>query len=154
MGLFEIIGQVLNSPAANSVRNKKEIDNMKIGDYPLKMWEAKERRIGILGNLQGNLTEYNHSIGIYKAYYIGKLVYIGRVIEYNNGGFRKRLTDYIRKSPSGRGTGSSSKMNLYKDEIQIGIIDVVSNEEDVEIVKKLERALIRKYRPEWNVQFK
>ncbi len=29
---------------------------------------------------------------IYKAYHRGKLVYIGRAIELNNRGFRKRLT--------------------------------------------------------------
>lgn len=151
MGIFKFLGKtsqkILTSQMYAQNRNKK------IGGKTLDKWDSCEKKIGILGTLQGELSDYNSCVGIYKAYYKGEVVYIGRAIELNNGGFRKRLTDYIRKSDSARGTNSSSKMNKYKDEIKIGIIIVGNNDEAIQITKQLEKMLIGKYKPEWNVEF-
>lgn len=154
MGIFDLIGNGAKKAIVSQMNSfYSQNRNMLLGGRTADQWDNSESNIGILGTLQGNLTNYNSCVGVYKAYYKGKLVYIGRAIELNNGGFRKRLTDYIRESDSARGTGSSSKMNIYKNEISIGIIVVGNDEESIEITKQLEKMLIGKYRPEWNVKF-
>ena len=154
MGIFDLITRGAKKAAISQMNSfYMQNKNKKIGGKTADQWDSSEKMIGILGDLQGNLTKYNNCVGIYKAYLNGRLVYIGRAIELNNGGFRKRLTDYIRKSDSARGTSSSSKMYMNKDKIQIKIIVVGCNTEAIEITKSLEKMLIGKYRPAWNVEF-
>lgn len=120
----------------------------------IEQWEGQWRNLGILSSLTLNdLSPYNHSVGLYKAVIGGKIYYIGRAIEYNNGGFRKRLRDYVRDSDSARTHKSGGKMNENADMIQISILVVGDTEKDVETTKQLERAFIMKYAPQWNVQF-
>lgn len=154
MGIFDLIGKSVKKAMVSQMNSfYSQNKNKTMGGRTTDQWDSTEINIGILGTLQGSLTRYNRCVGVYKAYYRGKLVYIGRALELTNGGFRKRLTDYIRESDSARGTGSSSKMNMYKNEINIGIIIVGTDEKAIEITTQLEKMLIGKYRPEWNVEF-
>lgn len=121
-------------------------------DTLLKCIKGLEVPLGKLGDLQGNLSKYNKSVGIYKAYLNDELVYIGRAIEADNGGFRKRLTDYIRESASARGTNSSSNMFKYKGQLDIKIIPL-GGKEAVDATKTVEEILIKHYKPKWNVEF-
>ncbi|WP_227394385.1 GIY-YIG nuclease family protein [Jeotgalibacillus aurantiacus] len=124
------------------------------GGYTLKQWESRWRRLGNLRDLSTEqLQKYNKDIGIYKAEVNGKVQYIGRAIEHSNGGFRKRLRDYNRNSDSARTHRSGSLMNENADHAQISILVVGNSSEDVQTVKALEKALILKYAPGWNVQF-
>ena len=155
MGILGILGSVAKGAVSQmSQQQYQQNRNTKLGGKTVDQWDRTERGIGVLGNLQGNLSNLSGYVGIYKAYYNGELVYIGRAVEYANGGFRKRLTDYVRESDSGRGTGSSSKMHEHRNQIRIGVIVVGDDYEAAQITKKLEVMLIGKYRPKWNVQFK
>ena len=117
-------------------------------------WDREWKFIARLSEMElHHLKEYNKSIGLYKAVLNGKIVYIGRAIEYANGGFRKRLRDYTRDSNSARKHQSGQKMNEHRNLLDIYFLVVGNSAEDVNHVKVLERAFIRKYRPEWNVQF-
>lgn len=155
MGILGVLGSIAKSTLANTANEQYKRNRMQtIGGKTVDQWDRTERGIGILDNLQGNLGNLSGYVGIYKAYYNGELVYIGRAVEYANGGFRKRLTDYVRESDSGRGTGSSSKMHEHRNQIRIGVIVVGDDYEAAQITKKLEVMLIGKYRPKWNVQYK
>lgn len=123
------------------ISSAEKSDKMSNPEYAKKVNEAND------------LSPYNHSVGLYKAVIGGKIYYIGRAIEYNNGGFRKRLRDYVRDSDSARTHKSGGKMNENADMIQISILVVGDTEKDVETTKQLERAFIMKYAPQWNVQF-
>lgn len=127
--------------------------NTSIGGKTLNQWDREWRSIGMLRNVQGNISYLNKSVGLYRAKSNGKVVYIGRAIEYNNGGLRKRLTDYVRSSESSRGTNSSNNMNTYKENLYIDVLIVGENEEAANITRKLEIMMIGKYRPQWNKQF-
>lgn len=87
-------------------------DEVKIGGFTLNQWDKRWRCLGKLEDLTiENLRPFNKSIGLYKAMENGAVKYIGRAIEYNNGGFRKRLRDYVRPSDSGRKHQSGQNMN-------------------------------------------
>lgn len=116
-------------------------------------WNSRWQDLGRLSSLNiDDLSRYNKEIGLYKARIGGEVVYIGRAIEHENGGFRKRLRDYVRESDSARTHGSGQKMNQNADSIQLSILVVGSSAEDVEAVRALERAMINLYKPNWNVQ--
>ncbi|MGI6541514.1 MAG: hypothetical protein ACOX44_00400 [Limnochordia bacterium] len=117
-------------------------------------WDRQWINLGILGALTlSDLSPYSHKIGLYKAEMGGKIKYIGRAIEYSNGGFRKRLRDYVRDSDSARVHRSGGKMHENADHISLSILIVGDSESDVGAVKSLEKALIAKYHPDWNIQF-
>lgn len=108
-----------------------------------------------IGKLKtADLTPYNHCIGLYRHKVSGRIMYIGRAIEYNNGGFRKRLSDYRRNSDSARKHTSGRIINQHLDEIETDILIVGDGADDVEQVKKLEKEYIARYNPEWNKQCK
>lgn len=117
-------------------------------------WDRSWKNLGRLSNITlGTLSTYNKSIGLYKAEMNGKVMYIGRAIEHSNGGFRKRLRDYVRDSDSARTHKSGGKMNEHAHQLNISIVVVGNSAEEVDAVKSLEKALVLKYAPPWNVQF-
>lgn len=147
MSFFNSLFNTLASSVASTNANTP------IGGKILNQWDREWRSIGMLRNVQGNISYLNKSVGLYRAKLNGKVVYIGRAIEYNNGGLRKRLTDYVRSSESSRGTNSSNNMNTYKDNLYIDVLIVGENEEAANLTRKLEIMMIGKYRPQWNKQF-
>ena len=118
----------------------------------LNDWEKEWTNIGILANI--DLSPFASSVGVYKASLNGKIVYIGRAIEFDNGGFRKRLSDYTRESDSGRKHKSGKLMYEHADNLNISIITTGSDSESASIAKELERMLVAKHNPEWNTMLK
>ena len=125
-----------------------------LGDKTVEQWESTILNLGILSDLQGNLKEYNRYVGVYMAYLDDKLVYIGSATENLNGGFRKRLTDYVRDSDSGRTTESGRLMYEHRANININIIKTGSDVGAIAVALGLEVMLINKYDPEWNIRDK
>lgn len=111
-------------------------------------WNCEWKSIGFLKD--ADLSPYNHCVGLYRHVMNGKTMYVGRAIELDNGGFRKRLSDYRRDSNSARKHTSGRMIHEHLDEIQTYILVVGSNEEAVEATKKLEGIFIGKFNPPWN----
>ncbi len=122
----------------------------KLGNKSLSQWESKRKHVGTLSG--SDFSAYATYVGVYCAKLNGEIVYIGRATERNNGGFRKRLNDYTRKSESSRSHHSGQKMYEHKSELQISIIITGNNSEVSYIACQLELSLIYKYKPEWNNQ--
>lgn len=122
------------------------------GGKTLNRWDREWQYLGTLSQLN-DLSAYNQSIGLYKAVLNGKVTYIGRAIEFANGGFRKRLRDYVRPSNSARTHGSGQTMYENADKVQISILVVGHSASDVETVKALEVAMILRHKPNWNVMY-
>ena len=114
--------------------------------------DVKVNNLGVLGEVKlEDLKAFNHSIGIY-IMTLGVLpVYIGRAIEFNNGGLRKRLRDYIRKGNSSRKHTSGKLINSYKDELNLYVIELGHTEEDVAFVKYVESSMIENIFTRFNV---
>jgi hypothetical protein len=98
------------------------------------------------------LTHYNRSVGVYRAWLNGKVVYIGRAIGWSNGGFKECLSCYIMDNNIARTCDSWKLMHEYKNQLHIDIITTGTDEEDVKVATQLETTLAEKYRPEWNVK--
>ena len=101
-----------------------------------------------------DISPYNHCIGLYRHLVDGKVMYIGRAIEYNNGGFRKRLSDYRRDSDSARKHTSGRIIHAHLDKIVTEILIVGDGAEAIEETKRLEKEYIKQFSPEWNKQEK
>lgn len=143
------------SPSNSSSFRQKQGEKT-YGGFTLDQWDKRWMRLGKLEDLTvENLKPYNKSIGLYKATENGTVKYIGRAIEYNNGGFRKRLRDYVRPSDSGRTHQSGQSMNANAENLVISILIVGNSAAQVETVKELEKAMIQRYGSVseiWNVQ--
>jgi len=124
------------------------MNEIKIDNKSFKDWQEKWTYIGKYKNI--DLSKYNENIGIYKIILGGKVVYIGRAIEYDNGGFRKRLSDYTRKSKSSRKYSSGKKLNQNIKKADIEIIIVGNDLSAVETTKRLEHLMIAIHWPKWN----
>lgn len=118
----------------------------------LREWESKWQNVGYLDSI--DLSPYSSYVGLYKAELGGNVMYIGRAVEYSNGGIRKRLSDYTRESDSARKHTSGKLMHANAAELKISILLVGTDEEAAEATRKLERYFIGKYSPEWNKMLK
>lgn len=122
----------------------------KIGGKTVSEWDREWLSIGTLSSVQ--LTPYNKYVGLYRAFLNGNLVYIGRAIEWNNGGFRKRLSDYRRDSNIARKHKSGTLMYQYHEQLQIEILISGSDKQAADVAIILEKVMIGKNNPPWNKQ--
>ncbi|MBP2028703.1 hypothetical protein J2Z35_002533 [Acetoanaerobium pronyense] len=144
---LESYNQKVNSVGASVKNGEVLYDGKSINE-----WKAKWQGIGYLKS--ANLTPYNKCVGLYRHRVNGNIVYVGRAIELNNGGFRKRLSDYRRESDSARKHESGKTINDHLDEIVTDILIVGETEEAIKTTKLLENAFIGEYNPIWNKQNK
>ncbi len=100
------------------------------------------------------LTPFNKFVGVYKLVLNNQTVYIGRAIEFKNGGFRKRLSDYRRPNNSGRKHQSGQLINKNISSLEVFIYKTGSDYAAARNAKKIEKNLILRYKPIWNKQFK
>lgn len=102
--------------------------------------DVKFNSLGVLGEVPlEELSSFTHSIGLY-IMTLGTIpVYIGRAIEFNNGGLRKRIRDYQR----GVNTHSSGTfIQQHLDELYLYILELGHTGEDVEFVEEAETSMI------------
>lgn len=142
--------QILEEEANRVQYKQAQSSQQRIGGRTIQEWDRKWQRIGTLETV--NLTPYNRYVGLYRAFLHGKLVYIGRAIEWNNGGFRKRLSDYRRESHSARKHSSGQLMYKHRHELQMEIMITGEGQTAADHARTLERIFIGKYNPPWNVQ--
>jgi excinuclease UvrABC nuclease subunit len=106
--------------------------------------------LGPLNETETDFSIYSKDIGVYRARLNNEIVYIGKATELNNGGFRKRLRDYTRKSNSARNYPSGRLMHENRDKLMIEIIITERGNAGVQFAELLEIGLIKEYRPSWN----
>ena len=67
------------------------------------------------------LKTYTHSIGLYIMTFHSIPVYVGRAIEFKNGGIRKRIRDYQRSSNSHT---SGEWIQNHMEDLEVLILDI------------------------------
>lgn len=152
MDLLNIAKKVAEEFISEAVSEEKTArGRKKLSGKSISQWDNEWKCIGPLKS--ADLTPYNHCVGLYRHVVKGKTMYIGRAIELNNGGLRKRLSDYRRKSNSARKHSSGRTINEHLEEITTYILVVGDTEEAVIETKMLEGQFIAYYGyPEWNKQ--
>ena len=152
MNLFDIAKKVAGGLISEAISQKDFSENSSgISGKTVSQWDNEWICIGPLKT--ADLTPYNHCVGLYRHVVNGKTMYVGRAIELNNGGFRKRLSDYRRESNSARKHLSGRTINEHLDEITTYILVVGDTDEAVVETKRLEGKFIEYYGfPEWNKQ--
>lgn len=165
MGFFDTLakvgGELVQQAQKKQARQMKDLSRKaksegrsepKIGGKTLREWEGSWDHLGTLSS--ASLSHLSSSVGLYRAKLGGKIVYIGRAVEYSNGGLRKRLSDYTRESDSARKHSSGQLMNQHANQLSIDILITGSDAEAVTVAKKLEQYFIGVHSPEWNKMFK
>ncbi|MBI9031044.1 hypothetical protein JEZ13_03415 [bacterium] len=109
------------------------------------------RYIGTLDNVDDG--DLRHLVGIYKAVLNGEIVYIGRAVEFNNGGLKKRLADYTRESESSRKHKSGQLMHQNASDLKMYIMVTGSDSQAANEARELEIEMINRYQPAWNVKY-
>ncbi len=148
--LLEEGGKEMNRQMRSGKRNP-ETGRVEIPTYAgrtIRQWENSWQHAGYLDRI--DLSPYSSYVGLYKAELGGKVMYVGRAIEYSNGGIRKRLSDYTRQSDSARKHTSGRLMHANASDLRISLLVVGQDREAAEATRILERYFIRKYSPEWN----
>lgn len=125
---------------------------LKLGGKTLREWDGSWTTLGVLSN--ANLGHLSSSVGLYRARLAGEIVYIGRAVEYSNGGLRKRLSDYTRASDSSRTHNSGKLMNAHSSALTIDILITGGDQDAADVARKLEAYFIGKYKPQWNKRLK
>ena len=110
--------------------------------------DTKWQNIGCFPD--ADLSQYNKSTGIYKLRIDDEIVYIGQAKEAANGGLRKRLRDFERRSKSARDYAAGEQINKKSRHIAIEILII----DDVEYINELKKYFIAEYNPSWNRIFK
>ena len=103
---------------------------------------------------------YNNQCGVYKMKdkNTGETKYIGRAIEHNNGGFRKRLSDYTRPSGSARKHSSGKAIYENRDNLNVEFYSTGKGTKGAQKAARLEKKIIEKekkrssnlYNVQWN----
>ncbi|NLH92731.1 MAG: hypothetical protein GX466_00690 [Candidatus Cloacimonetes bacterium] len=140
----------MRNGSRNSATGRMEVPT--VGGRTFREWESKWQYVGYLDSI--DLSPYSSYVGLYKAELDGKVMYVGRAVEYSNGGIRKRLSDYTRESDSARKHTSGRLMHAHAADLEIYVLLVGRDEEATEATRKLERYFIGKYSPEWNKMLK
>jgi hypothetical protein len=165
MGFFDTLakvgGALVEQAQKDQARKMKEYSRKSasegkpeptIGGKTLREWEGSWQYLGTLDS--ANLSHLSSSVGLYRAKLQGEIVYIGRAVEYSNGGLRKRLSDYTRESDSSRKHASGQSMNKHASQLSIDVLITGSDPEAVDAAKKLEQYFIGAHSPAWNKMFK
>lgn len=140
----------MRSGSRNPATGRKEVPT--VGGRTFREWESRWQYAGRLDSI--DLSRYSSYVGLYKAELNGRVMYVGRAIEYSNGGIRKRLSDYTRESDSARKHTSGRLMHANASDLEIYLLLVGTDEEAAQATRQLERYFIGKYSPEWNKVFR
>ena len=146
--ITERMAELGNSSVCTSSQPRATSKSSRLAKKSVEQWDTEWVSIGKLKT--ANLAPYNHCVGLYRHVVDGETKYVGRAIELNNGGFRKRLSDYRRDSDSARKHTSGRIIHEHLDRIETYILIVGTTEEAVEVTKRIEGVFVRRYNPEWN----
>ena len=122
----------------------------KFGGKTLLEWDAKWLQID--GGFTILHSQLRHNVGLFQARLSGVIMYIGKAVEKDNGGLRKRLSDFRRPSPSGREHYGAMRIYDNLEELELYVLPTGSDQKAVELVELLKPAMIVHHSPPWNME--
>lgn len=116
----------------------------------LQEWDAQW--LPIEGGFTVLHSDLRHHVGLFQARLRGTTMYIGEAVEVDNGGLRKRLSDFRRESPSGREHHGAMRIYDHLDELDLQVLITGSDQRAKETAELLKPAMIARHLPPWNME--
>lgn len=143
---IKLTEEELEIKAEQQINSSSKIFELKQDDI-VKL-ESRWYSLGKLRNIECNLISTDVA-GLLRLTVAGEIVYIVRVIEIKSGGFNKKVVDLKNYSNiSNRKLREMIYQNL--NDIDVEILSVGKKSEDVDLVRALEKDMIKYYKPKWN----
>jgi len=92
----------------------------KFGGKTLEEWDDKW--VPVEGGFTLLHSELRHHVGLFQACLGDGIMYIGKAVEKDNGGLRKRLSDFRRLSPSGREHYGALRIYDHLEELDLYVL--------------------------------
>ena len=134
-------------PAEDVAYEEWNAEKTAIGGLRLCEWAQRWQCLGILQNVAQTAP---CKVGLYRAKLHERIVYVGVASEHENRGLRKRLTDYVRESDSGRKNKAGRCLHRHANVLEIDILITGADSCAAESARRLEHGFIFAYQPEWN----
>ncbi len=130
-------------------RTKEELLATDVGGKTLVQWDKEWRNVPDgFSVIQSQLSK---QVGLYRALEKNLVTALGIGVEYSNGGLRKRLRDFSRKSPSARNHWIGIYINEMQRELGCEVLITGSDRQAAEVAKKLKPLMYELYEPKENV---
>ena len=124
----------------------------KFGGKILREWD--DMWLPVKGGFTILHSLLRHDVGLFRANLGGTIMYIGKAVEFDNGGFRKRLSDFRRESPSGREHYGGTRIYDHLEWLDLYVLKTGSDEAGAELAELLKPAMIVRHLPPWNMEKK
>lgn len=118
------------------------------GDKTLSEWDQDWERVPT--GLKAYQPQLRHRLGLIRMTLNGRVMFVGTGAD-RDGGIAKRLSDFIRDSPSGRNHYAARKINENREILEVDAIYTGKSFRGQELANLLKTPMIRWHKPEWNV---
>jgi hypothetical protein len=118
-----------------------------IGGKSLEEWDRGWNTVEHgLTRLQSDLRD---KAGLYRIRHNGRIMALG-VGTDKGGGLRKRLSDFRRPSPSGRGHHAGALIHEHLTELTVQVLITGTGREAREVAKQLKRPMLLRHPARWS----
>ncbi len=126
------------------------LEEPKFGGKTLREWNGKW--VLVKGGFTLLHSELRREVGLFQAHLGNDIMYIGKAVEKDNGGLRKRLSDFRRPSPSGREHHGALRIYDHLEELELYVLLTGTDQTAVELAELLKPAMIVHHSPPWNME--
>ena len=126
----------------------KPVREIVVGSKTVGEWTKEWRRLE--GDFNVRQTCVNKTVGLFRAVDSGQTMALGQACEYANGGLRKRISDFGRKSPSSREHFMGEFIHDNRHRLEAHVLCVGRDENAAEITKQLRGYMLELYKPPKN----
>ena len=119
-----------------------------VGSKTVGEWTKEWRRLE--GGFNVRQTCVNKTVGLFRAVYSGQTMALGQACEYSNGGLRKRISDFRRKSESSRKGFMGEFIHDNRHQLEAYVLCVGKNEDAAAMTNQLRGYMLELYKPPKN----
>ena len=119
-----------------------------VGSKTVGEWDSEWRRLD--GDFNIRQSSVNKTVGLFRAVDGNDTMAIGQATEFENGGLRKRISDFRRKSDSNRKGFMGEYIRDNIKTLKLFVLCVGHDEEAAEVTKELREFMKKLYNPPKN----
>jgi hypothetical protein len=128
----------------------KKVTSRQISDQVLFAWDRHWMKID--GGLRTHQSQLRHRVGLYRITDQGRVAAIG-VGTDRRGGLAKRLSDFRRRSASGRSHYAGRLIFEHLEQLEVEVLITGSDDDARDVARKLKLPMIRLHQPAWSAPY-